>query len=517
MKTPHLEQLNEEAVQKTASQYLKGKYAPYLKSLDNSPLAKVRPITAHDYAILGQILENHDNIFMPRARMQYGMNEADGSIAALGVYPNVALDVLAVAYGTSVINLIASTQPIKEPHGTVYFRDFQAQNTRGNVTAGQNIFSTLSAPDVFPDGYASDTFVNTTFENDGSPATPATYTATALSSEDFGAPVNPQTMVISGSIVTNHGTATLQNVIPNPSTGIFSGAASDGTNIVTLYGTVNFTNGTVTSEVLGGGSTLSHVTLSAYFQTIEEANTDLQKAIPVLVSKLIQARFYALKSTLGMQERYMMEQRFGVSLEEEIANDLTAAINNEIVNQAVKLIATNIPTSNQSTTIYRQPQAGVSLLEHKQAVVDALEDANSQLLVSAGRGSVNCWIAGRRSAAVLKSLEGRFEKSSGANDLAFGPTLYGTLDGVPVVRVPFDAVLDQDTVLGICKSDRQWEAPIVYAPYMPLVVTPTQPYGFNPLQMQRACAVWAGLDSLIPNLSTQLTINQTGNTYGAAT
>ena len=49
-----------------------------------------------------------------------------------------------------------------------------------------------------------------------------------------------------------------------------------------------------------------------------------------------------------------------------------------------------------------------------------------------------------------------------------------------------------------------FEAPVVYAPYMPLVVTTALPNGINPLLNQKAAAVWAAIESLIPNFVTQL-------------
>lgn len=513
-----LMKLNEEAHERSAESFLKGKYAPYLALLENSPLAKVRPhgITPQDYSTCGQMLQQFDEIYKPWARGEFGVNfnEADGSIAQLGVYPNIALDVIAVQYGMSPINVIASTQPIQEPHGTVYFKDFVAQNSRGNVTSGQKLFSTLGAPDVINDGFTGDTYQAVNPIVDPSPSTPAVYTNVALTSDDFGKPVNPQTMTIFGSAVCSAGTALYANIVPDPSTGKFSAVSQAGSSgtYLSLYGSVNFTNGTISANV--SGATLTAVNLSAKFQTVEEANTDLQKAIISLQTKRIEAQFFALKSTWGMQEKYMLEKRFGMSLEESVATDLTAVINQEICTKAIKLIAANIPSGNQNTVFIRQPQSGVSLYEHKMAVVDAMEDADSQLLVSAGRGEVTCWIAGRKAASVLKTLP-NFQKVDGGAK-KFGPHILGTLEGVTVVRVPFDSVLDENTILGISRDENALEAPVVYSPYMPLVVTPPMNFGYNALQMQRACAVWAGIDTMVPNLSTQLEITQEDFNYGGA-
>ena len=58
----------------------------------------------------------------------------------------------------------------------------------------------------------------------------------------------------------------------------------------------------------------------------------------------------------------------------------------------------------------------------------------------------------------------------------------------------------------VFKGATPFEAAAVYAPYMPLVVTDTLPTGENPLVNQRAAAVWAAVESLVPNYATTLTV-----------
>jgi hypothetical protein len=508
MDTEKLQKLREEAAEQAAARYdsPKSKYHKYMKALENSPLNKVRPhgVTAIDKATLGKQLEQWDTYVK--------LVEDDGNIASLGTYPNVALDALTVTFGASPINVIASVQPIEEVQGLVYFRNFVAQNTRGNVTAGQNILSSLQAPDVFPQGYASDTVMSTTFINDSSPSG-ATYSNVALAgSADFGSPINPQTIVLSGTVTFSAGICAFAGISPNPSTGAFSQVVEAGSSGTyhSVRGVVNFSNGQVT---LTFDATPTNTVMVAKYQTIEEDNTDLQKAILVLQSKQVLARFFSLKSTIGLAETYMLRKRFGISAEEEIARDLTVSINNEIVNTAVNLISSNIPSANTTVSWTRQPESGVSYFEHQQTLRNAMVDASAQIVASAGRGAVNCWIVGREAAAILEVLPG-FNKLF--DDLTFGPHIYGSYMGTTVVRVPYSSVLDDNTMLGICKGQNPFEAPIVFAPYMPLVVTNTLPMAYNPLQQQRAAAVWAAIDTLVPSLSTQLTILELDFNYGAA-
>jgi hypothetical protein len=489
-----------------AEAYIK-KYPSQMASLDKSPLSRVRPhgLEAVDYVNLGKQLESWEGY--------HKFCEADGSVTQLGQYPNIALDALTVNFGQSPISVIAATQPIDEVQGIVYFRDFQAQNTRGNVTAGENILSTLSIPDVFPKDFASDSLFNNTFLTDGSPSS-GIYTAVSLTGgEDFGSPINPQTITLYGTVVVASGTATFANIVPDPVSGAFSQVAKEGSTsgYLAVQGTVNYTNGTVSLTLTSLDSqSLTSVSFSGSYQTVEEANTDLQKAILVLQTKPVRARFFALKSTMGLAESYMLRKRFGISAEEEIAKDLVVALNLEIMNTAVDILSSNVPTSPTNVIWHREAPQGVSYFEHLMTLPAAMADSDAQIVARAGRGTVNCWLVGRQAGAIMSQLPG-FNKLS--DDNSFGPHIFGQYNGATIVRVPYASVLDDNTMLGIFKGPGNFEAPLVYAPYMPLVVTNTLPMAYNPLQNQRAAAIWAALDPMITNFQTKLTIKQSSPTF----
>ena len=125
------------------------------------------------------------------------------------------------------------------------------------------------------------------------------------------------------------------------------------------------------------------------------------------------------------------------------------------------------------------------------------------MLGNAGRGMISTMVAGRSACEVIGTLPGFTKISDGST---IGTHIYGTLNGVTVVRVPHTQVLDVNTVLCLYKGATPFEAPAVYAPYMPLVVTDTLPTGENPLVNQKAAAVWAAVESLVPNYVTKLVV-----------
>jgi hypothetical protein len=196
-----------------------------------------------------------------------------------------------------------------------------------------------------------------------------------------------------------------------------------------------------------------------------------------------------------------MRKRFGLVAEDELAKDLVAEINREIGGDLVKTLYANAVGNTDFDK--DPPSTAVSYFEHKQTFKDKLADAEATLIGNAGRGTMTQIIAGRKVAAIIQTLPG-FEKLTDGTTL--GTHVFGKLDGVIIVRVPEDAVLNPAKAIITWKGLSPFEAPVVYAPYMPLVVTATLPVAPNPLQQMKACAVWCGVESLVPNFSTGFTV-----------
>ena len=110
---------------------------------------------------------------------------------------------------------------------------------------------------------------------------------------------------------------------------------------------------------------------------------------------------------------------------------------------------------------------------------------------NAGRGNVSVIIAGSVASATLAMLPG-FQRTE-VN--ASGPALYGTLDGISVIRSPQS---DPNRILTIYKGTSMFDAAVVYAPYMPLFVSNTLPVPNNVLQRQGIACVWAGMKVVAP-------------------
>lgn len=171
-----------------------------------------------------------------------------------------------------------------------------------------------------------------------------------------------------------------------------------------------------------------------------------------------------------------------------------------MVNVLIDLLVVN---AMGNTDFDRTAPSGVSYFEHKQTFMDSLAIAESNMLDNAGRGTINVIVAGRRVCEIVGTLPNFIRLSDGAN---IGTHIFGTLNNMVVVRVPHDEIMDMDTAYCIYKGSSPFDAPVVWSPYMPLIVTPALPNGANPLLSQKAAATWAAADVLVPTLATKLTV-----------
>lgn len=487
--------------EKLAESYMKT-YKSQMNSLQKSPLARWKGLNQYDITALGKQLDAF--------RLHVAICEDDGSVASLGPLPKIGLDVITANFGVSPLPAIAGIQPIDEVQGLVWFKDVVAQNTRGNVTAGQIVSNPLQMPDVFPTNYASASAVKAHAYSASNGA--QTGTGIALNgSQDLDDPVNPQTCFVFANAIFNAGadTAVFPTMQSDPVSGNFSSAVKVNGTVYTCFGTVNYTNATFAYQFSADPSGQTDFYIS--FEVLQEVSTDIPKNILVMQAKPVTARFMALKSTWGFAENYMMQKRWNMNAEAEITRDLTAMVNNEVFNLVLSQIIGNVP-SNANVPWGREPGSGVSYYEHIMTLPSALTDASVLMYNNLGRGSTTAYIAGPKACGIMEQHP-KFTKMF--DDDTLGAHVYGTFDGKPVVRCP-SAQLDANTIIGLWKGRNPFEAPVVWAPYMPLTMTETQGTGANPLQRQKACAVWGAVDTMIPNALCSVTIDQSSFNYGAA-
>lgn len=442
------------------------KFASQIKALEESLIAKTRGVQLADIYALGEQLTAWDTYM--------SICEEEGSTNLLGKLPLIAYDVITATYGVSILSAIAGVQPIEEERGTVYFNNTRAETTKGNVTSGD----LLSSPTQLyktPQGFASNLIQN---EVGAVTTSGTTYTFTLA-----GKPIRSESLKI-----------TIQS-----DTTVFCQDFGQGKLYgIGLSGIVDYLTGVVTLVFAVEPTTGKNI-YCEYQQNLELA-TDLPEISTFFDTKPISAQIYALKGTVGMLQSYGMKKRFGIVAEDEMSKNLVTETNKEVGGDLIRKIVAN---AQGSTTWNKRAPTGVSYFEHKMTLIDYLANAESVLVTNAGRGSASVYIAGASACAILSTFP-NFEKLSDGNTL--GAHIYGKLNGVTVVRVLETALVPAYDIYIVYRGTSPFDAAAIYAPFMPLTVTATLPMAPNPLKNMKAAAIWAGVDVVIKNFITKLSI-----------
>lgn len=400
--------------------------------------------------------------------------ESQGNLGALGAIPQIALDVITASVGASIIPLFASMQPMAEEHGIVYYKQIQAVQTSGGYTAGEVISDPRSLDDV----------------GDGT-------LGSQRKTESLGNTV--------GADVTYNGTFANFPIRPyrlEMFVGTTMFGKDDGAgNILGLgfSGTVNYTTG-AWSIVFAADPLVKAMT--AMYDIDTDGAASIEKIKGGLQTKDIRAEIWALAADVGAFANFAFSNRFGRSATDEVAADLTNEITRILNTQVIKRIYNNIPAG--SNTVFDQYVSGISYAENKLTFIDSIAQAESKLHAQSGASTANRIMAGKYAAAVLRGMPD-FQIAPDAATVAVG--LYGFYDGVPVCRAT-GVIPDKEMVL-VSNAGNYFNAPLAYAPFMPLMVTNTVQSPNNPFRQTTAAGVWSGMTALNGNLSTKITVDDT--------
>lgn len=447
-------------------------YREQILALEKSPLSKVRNIDMYEVCALGDKLAAWS--------LLQEMCEADNTVADLGILPGIALDVIAIAHGISPISIIASEQTIDNELGVILYKQIKAGNTAGNMTAGDTIASAISGMTTVPSGYSSASVTNENWGT-GNGAT-TNFTGTALN-----LPLRPGSVTITATV----SAATVTGNDKDGDGKIYGAGIADGSTIDYVTGAYDITFTTApdnTTQVNGN-----------YSVNLEGAS-DINSIEDDYAQKSVKAIPHALKGTMGLLKSFKL-RKYGISAEDDMAKSLINAINDEKFGEAIRAMVGAAVGNTQwdSTT-----PTGISEEAHRKSFKFKLAEAESTLVGNAGRGTISYYVGGRTFCEHASTSPG-WKKLYDGNEIQ-GAHLHGTLDDIPVVRVPADTTMIpvNKAVCGFRGMSR-FEAAVVNATFMPLISTQLLPTG-NPLSQQKAVADWSKLEVVVAKFLTMFEI-----------
>ena len=459
--------INESNVEDIAGLYQK-KYGAYIDAYNQFSIKRKinESLSPWEIAALGNQFDQFNNYKT--------FCESTNNLAALGVIPQIALDVITASVGTSIIPLLASVQPMREEHGIVYYKQIKSVNAAGGYTAGQVISDPLSR-----DNPGDGTF--------GTMRKTMVLTKTKASTTEYDANI-PGVPVRPGFIELN---------VP----GVGYGKDDYYGKILGFgfSGTIDYETGAV--HLVFDKAPDADIDISVIYDIDVDSVKSLDKIRGSLLTKDIRAKVWALQADVGAFASFAFNQRFGRSAVDEVAADLTTELTRTMNTAAVKELYAH---SKGNVTWDAKPSQYISYTEHKLSFIDAIAQAEKNINKNSGANAANRYICGAAAAAILRGMP-NFQIADNAATVSVG--LYGTYDGIPVIRAT-DVIPDNEMLL-VSNAGNYFNAPLAYAPFMPLMVTNTVQSVNNPFSSTQAAGIWAGLTTLNDNLISKITIANT--------
>jgi hypothetical protein len=488
----------------------------------------------YDRNNMAVILENQAKALVQEANVTGGNSSMSGGSGEN--WAGVALPLVRRVFGEIVAKEFVSVQPMSLPSGLVFYLDFKYSNLGMASTAGKAGFGTASlygnqadnhpnvknldvAGGLYGDGkfgYSINTTASAGIAGTSGSTTIATFNYNSAASSSIGSSARTITLG-SGSLV-----GLDDNAVKAIELASGSGAASvSAANVINEFTTLN-ANGTITLVV--SGSTIGANANQIYTVTYPKATTvdargdfedasgagypnsesSSQIAIPSIDIKLkseaIVAKTRKLKAQWTPEFSQDLNAYHSVDAESEVTSMLSNYIAMEVDLELLGMLIENAATTgywsaanntfwNGSgfTTVSANSQSGNlsgyynSQGEWFQTIGTVLQQVSNKIHQKTWRGGANFLVCSPAVATVLESIPGFASDGDGEkSEFGFGIQKIGSLNSrYKVYKNPY---LTSNQILMGYKGSQFLETGAVYAPYIPLIMTPLvyDPETFTP-------------------------------------
>lgn len=430
----------------------------------------------------GELLEGIDNPYTRGVTAMLMENESqwlqnmeeETKTLNVGSFTKFIFPVLRRVFPNLIANEIVSVQPMTAPIGAVFFFDYKYGSNKGATQAGA----------VFPRDFDRD--YSSEFVRDEQLAlgdgTAYGGAGAALAAVLSWTPVRPLNASLGFSV---------QILELNPTTGAIVQTGTDNgtggfTGAVTA-GAVNYGSGAVTAFKFTTAPVLNNKVVARYFYD-GELNTKIPQVNLDITKQPIEAIPRRLKALWSSEAAEDLRAFHGLDAETElvsgIAQEIALEIDREIINDLYVTSA-----SGRTDTFSLTPPAGISELDHLRSMITTISKISNFIHKDTLRAPANFLVTSPEVSARLAQLttHGDFRPlwvSGGASPYGpadmprpltqhgqFGIYKVGTLMNKWVVYE--DPFFESDKMLVGLKGASFLDAGYVWAPYIPLQVTPT--------------------------------------------
>lgn len=205
----------------------------------------------------------------------------------------------------------------------------------------------------------------------------------------------------------------------------------------------------------------------AVANNVPEVNFDI-------VEDTLTAEDFPLKALYTLTAAIDLERAHGISLEDEVVKYLGNEVKFTMDHLGIDMLVDAAYGADAATTagaFDATVDSGQEWIWRKYQFIDFVEKANINIIAKTLRMMCTWIVVGNDGARVIRQLAPNFSPASGLNtNSPTGPYVLGTLDGRTVVHDPF---ITANKVIFGWKGDSYLQSAFVFAPYIPLLTTPT--------------------------------------------
>ena len=445
-------------------------------------------------------------------------------------WAGIALPLVRKVFGTIVAKEFVSVQPMNLPSGLVFFLDFQYGNTKNPFTAGQSLYGTRNASGQFPFAttdvnsglYGAGRFAYSTnqFSSSVSSSGITTTSASLLDIEFNAGPAGAaiySASVAAGTIkkmVVANFTASVAQFADKDAVRAFTlTSASIVTAAENLQFATTYNNSTDELTFFISASTAEIAAAATYTLSYNKLTSDLyrgdfeasssyaipnslnstQIAIPEINVKMqsqaITAKTKKLKAVWTPEFAQDLAAYQNIDAEAELTNIMSEYISMEIDLEILDMLIEDAAAATEywsavNNTVYNPASNAFAAAATTQAFYNTqgqwfqtlgtkIQKVSNKIHQLTLRGGANFLVTSPTIATILESIPGFASTSNGEADqmeYAFGVQKIGTVNGrYKVYKNPY---LTENLILMGYRGSQFLETGAVFAPYIPLIMTP---------------------------------------------
>ena len=361
----------------------------------------------------------------------------DSQTINVGAWEKFGFPVISMVAENLITPELVTVQPLEGPSGNVFFLDYVAGTTKGDVTKGDKLWDSRGGHGPNRD-FASEQITSEQLTAAGTGSTAATIAFT---------PIRPGTVIISNG----------SDTYVDDSNGNFPAVGG------LSAGTINYVTGAISLTL--SGNTGNVVTVSYSWNS--EGSTNLPQVNFTLSSSVITAQRYALRARWSQEAEQVLKSLHGLKVEAQmsaaVASEIQFEIDRHILTQLHNMAGAGVNSWDATLP------SGVSWTEHKLSFVDAIIELDAFIFRATDRVMANWLVCGVQGMALL-ATHPQFDPAPHKNEVD-GITFIGTLLGK--YKVYADPHADPTEYLLGYKGDNWMRTGYIFAPWLLLYRTPT--------------------------------------------